>query len=199
MIEPEVGHDLLELALGEDGADHLGLGELFADAVGGADVGLHGVEGFALARSEVVEEQVALVAGEVLVKAMRSSTGSLMRAAMRSFLARVKSSPAMRSGGGLAGFFGGLLFGVGGFGREIARGVGLAALGLAPELGDLHLVDGGEERVGGHGALAVGDLLDDAAVGDRVVSACSGDMVSVGKSFWRRAQAGSLMVSGLSC
>ena len=65
VIEPEVGHDLLELALGEDGAEELGLGELVDDLVGGADVGGHGVEDLALAGVEVGEEEVSLVAGEV--------------------------------------------------------------------------------------------------------------------------------------
>ena len=65
MIEPEVGHDLLELALGEDGAEELGLGELVDDLVGGADVGGHAVEDLALAGVEVVEEEIFLVACDV--------------------------------------------------------------------------------------------------------------------------------------
>src|SRR5260370_418923 len=39
VIEPEVGHDLLELAFGEDGAKEFSLGELVAYLIGGADVG----------------------------------------------------------------------------------------------------------------------------------------------------------------
>ena len=65
VIEPEVGHDLLKLALGEDGAEELGLGELVDDLVGGADVGVHGVEDFALAGIEVGDEQILLVAADV--------------------------------------------------------------------------------------------------------------------------------------
>ena len=59
VIEPEVGHDLLELALGEDGAEEFGLRELVDDLVGGADVGGHAVEDLALAGVEVGEEEVA--------------------------------------------------------------------------------------------------------------------------------------------
>ena len=55
VIEPEVGHDLLQLALGEDGAEDFGLRELVDDLVGGADVGCHGIEDLALAGIELRE------------------------------------------------------------------------------------------------------------------------------------------------
>ncbi len=45
-------------------------------------------------------------------------------------------------------------------------GVELVKLVVAVEFIDLHLVHGGEQGVGGSGALAFGDLLDDAAVGE---------------------------------
>ncbi len=159
MVEPEVGENLLQLALGEDGADEFGLGELVEDAVGGADAVLHGVEGFALARGEVGEQEVALgVWGEVGEgDAVGDGHGDQSGHAL--VFGQGEECASDACGGGLIDFFSGGDFGFAGVGL----GVELILL-FAEVLRDLDLVDAGEERIGGVGALAFGDLGDGVAV-----------------------------------
>ena len=67
VVEPEVGHDLLELALAEDGAHDLGLLQLEVDDAHAVGAAGHEVEKLAVARREIIEQQAALRVGHKFV------------------------------------------------------------------------------------------------------------------------------------
>lgn len=170
MVEPEVGHDLPELALGEDGAEELGFGELAEEVVGAAaGAGGHGVEELALAGVELGEEEIALVAGDLGGEGDAVGDGKAEERGHALVFGKCVEVSGDAGGGGLIELLLGGLSVVG----EVELGVGGLPVGeglffveVAPVLGDEDLVDGGELRVRGEGALAFGDLLDEAASGE---------------------------------
>ncbi len=175
MIEPEVCHDLLELALGEDGAEELGLGELAGDLVGGSDVGCHAVEDLALSGVEVAEKEIFLVAGDVGSEGDAVGDGELDNRGHTLVAGKREEVSGNTGGGGLIGLFLGGELVVGGLRDDMgAVGVELMKLVVAVEFVDLDLIHGGKRGVSGGGTLALGDLLDDAAVREECESLLGG-------------------------
>ena len=121
VIEPEVGHDLLELALGEDGAKDFGLRELVDDLVGRADVGGHAVEDLALAGVEVGEEEIFLVVRRVGGEGDAVGDGEFDECGHALIFRQREEFSGDAGGGCLIGF---LLFGDFGFGGWGEDGLG---------------------------------------------------------------------------
>jgi len=169
VIEPEVGHDLLELALAEDGAEDLGFGEFADDCFGGADVRSHTGEDLAFARAEVGEEEIFLVAGDVGGEGDAVGDGELDEDGHSLIFGEGEELACDAGGGFLVGFLLGGGFGVGGWGEiGFAVGVELVEVPIFVEFRDLDFVHGDEEGVVGVGAAAFGDLFDGEAVGEEL-------------------------------
>jgi hypothetical protein len=66
VVVPEVGHDLEQLSLAQDGAQDLGLLQFVVDDVHAVGAAGHQVEYLAVSRREVIEEQAALRIGHEL-------------------------------------------------------------------------------------------------------------------------------------
>ncbi len=169
VVEPEVGHDLEELALGEDGAEEFRFGELAEEVAGAAaGAGAHEGEELALAGVELGEKKIFLIARDVAGEGDAIGDGELEEGGHAGFAGKCVEIAGDVSGGGLIEFF---LLGLGLVGEgelrvgELAVGKGLFLVEFVLVSADDDLVGGGELGIGGEGALPFGDLLDEAAVG----------------------------------
>ena len=153
VIEPEVGHHLLQLALGHDRTHHLGLGKFVADPVRSIQPALHRVEDFALVRVQVAEELILLRPGHVLDESYALLDRQRVECGHAPLPGQHQQFAHHPRGDGLSGFL---------FGRLLLVGQGLRRMILVDHglliAVDLHRVQTVEQRVRRVGPLAFGHL-----------------------------------------